>query len=348
MSNLIIQISGGGNTLNSQDSQERIEYYDIAKGIGIFLVVFAHIYTMSTNLLGDIIYTFHMPLFFLLSGITTNCNKSFIKYVKQNAYSILVPYYAWCFISFGYWACIERNFRSGSANIPILKAFLGIFYGGYNGLAFNYVLWFLPVFFSVKVLFYIIRKYLPAWGTVCVVLLFSMIGILLLRQELFWGINKTFKYVAFFGIGSMIKGVEFRKYKFSLIAGIILFICLDLFYKCKLPSCLEVYMLGTIGCLGVLLLSASVEKYTKLISIALSRLGKITMGILVMHGPLYRVLIIVSSKILQIDVETIRGNLGISFVLSTLTILMLVWPINLINKYMPALLGRKKINNSVA
>ena len=65
MSNLIIQISGG-NTLNSQDSQERIEYYDIAKGIGIFLVVFAHIYTMSTNLLGDIIYTFHMPLFFTL------------------------------------------------------------------------------------------------------------------------------------------------------------------------------------------------------------------------------------------------------------------------------------------
>ncbi|WP_379707274.1 acyltransferase family protein [Mediterraneibacter gnavus] len=62
----------------------------MAKGIGIFLVVFAHIYTMGTNSLGDIIYVFHMPLFFLLSGITTNCNKDFKKYVKQNAYSILV------------------------------------------------------------------------------------------------------------------------------------------------------------------------------------------------------------------------------------------------------------------
>ena len=169
----------------------------------------------------------------------------------------------------------------------------------------------------------------------------------MLRQELFWGINKTFKYVAFFWIGSMIKDLDFRKYKFSLIAGIVLFICLDFLYKCKLPSCLEVYMLGTIGCLSVLLLSASIEKHTKHISIALSRLGKITMGILVMHGPLYRILIIVSSKLLQIGVETIRGDLGISFVLSTLTILILVWPINSINKYMPALLVRRKTNKSV-
>lgn len=91
---------------------------------------------MGTNSLGDIIYIFHMPLFFLLSGITTNLNKEFKKYIKQNAYSILIPYYA-----------VERNFRSGSANIPIIKGFLGIFYGGYNGLPFNYVLWFLPVFF---------------------------------------------------------------------------------------------------------------------------------------------------------------------------------------------------------
>lgn len=36
---------------------------DIMKGIGILLVVFAHVYHNS-----GIIYQFHMPLFFILSG----------------------------------------------------------------------------------------------------------------------------------------------------------------------------------------------------------------------------------------------------------------------------------------
>lgn len=39
------------------------------------------------------------------------------------------------------------------------------------------------------------------FSTVCVVLSFSVIGILLLKEELFWGINKTCKYIAFFWIG---------------------------------------------------------------------------------------------------------------------------------------------------
>lgn len=344
MSSEVQKISGEG-ILNTKKNKERIEYYDIAKGIGIFLVVFAHIYTMGTNSLGDIIYVFHMPLFFLLSGITTNFNKDFKKYVKQNTYSILVPYYAWCVISFVYWACVERNFRSEFANIPILKGFLGIFYGGYNGLPFNYVLWFLPVFFSVKIIFYIIRKYLPKWGTVCAVLCFSIIGILLLKEELFWGINKTCKYIAFFWIGSLLKNVDFRKNKFCFSSGIALLIALVLlFNECSLPSALEVYMLGAMGCIGVLLLSAKMEKNTKYLSAILSGLGKITMGVLVMHGPLYRILIVLCSKMLHISVENIRGSLGISFALSIITILVLIWPIRLINKYMPVLLGRRGEN----
>lgn len=47
---------------------------------------------------------------------------------------------------------------------------------------------------------------------------------------------------------------------------------------------------------------------------------------------------------LHISVENIRGSLGISFALSIITILVLIWPIRLINKYMPVLLGRRGEN----
>lgn len=59
-----------------------------------------------------------------------------------------------------------------------------------------------------------------------------------------------------------------------------------------------------------------------------------------MHGPLYRILIVLCSKMLHISVENIRGSLGSSFALSIITIVVLIWPIRLINKYIPVLLGR--------
>ena len=45
---------------------KRIEWIDIAKGIGIILVVIGHI--SQIEVLNDIIYSFHMPLFFIISG----------------------------------------------------------------------------------------------------------------------------------------------------------------------------------------------------------------------------------------------------------------------------------------
>ena len=44
----------------------RFDWVDTAKGLGIILVVIAHVWTKGP--VRDFIYSFHMPLFFLLSG----------------------------------------------------------------------------------------------------------------------------------------------------------------------------------------------------------------------------------------------------------------------------------------
>ena len=46
----------------------RVNWIDYAKAIAMVLVIFGHIATR--NCLKDWIYSFHMPLFFSLSGIT--------------------------------------------------------------------------------------------------------------------------------------------------------------------------------------------------------------------------------------------------------------------------------------
>ncbi|MBF1069294.1 MAG: acyltransferase family protein, partial [Prevotellaceae bacterium] len=54
------------------EQTKRIEALDIAKGIGIILVIIGH---MSSSYLRDWIYSFHMPLFFIISGICFKTEK---------------------------------------------------------------------------------------------------------------------------------------------------------------------------------------------------------------------------------------------------------------------------------
>lgn len=52
--------------------KKRIEFYDIAKGILMSMVVLGHIITMNYSgsaLLKSFIYTFHVPAFFIITGI---------------------------------------------------------------------------------------------------------------------------------------------------------------------------------------------------------------------------------------------------------------------------------------
>ena len=53
---------------------KRIEWIDMAKGIGIILVIMGHI-SFRPESLNVWLCSFHMPLFFFLSGLTYNSTK---------------------------------------------------------------------------------------------------------------------------------------------------------------------------------------------------------------------------------------------------------------------------------
>jgi acyltransferase len=60
-------------------TKEYIEWIDIAKGIGILLVIAGHTICLKIS---SPLYAFHMPLFFLLSGLVYNNDK----YSKASAF----------------------------------------------------------------------------------------------------------------------------------------------------------------------------------------------------------------------------------------------------------------------
>jgi fucose 4-O-acetylase-like acetyltransferase len=73
--------------------EERIEWIDIAKGIGIICVVMGHIFSIQM-LAHKIIYLFHMPLFFYISGFLYKGEQRNGKYIVKKLKSLIVPYFS--------------------------------------------------------------------------------------------------------------------------------------------------------------------------------------------------------------------------------------------------------------
>ena len=80
---------------------ERIVFVDYAKAIGIFLVVFAHcVYEYSDGMavLCHFIYSFHMPLFFVISGFLLSLKTSGQKNLLKMGKRLLIPYFFWSLV----------------------------------------------------------------------------------------------------------------------------------------------------------------------------------------------------------------------------------------------------------
>lgn len=70
----------------------RVKYFDIAKGIGIICVILGH---MSIKPIDRFVFTFHMPLFFLISGYFMK-EMDNRKFILKKAKQLLMPYIFTC------------------------------------------------------------------------------------------------------------------------------------------------------------------------------------------------------------------------------------------------------------
>lgn len=68
---------------------ERLQWIDMAKGWGILLLIYGHI---ADDIFAKWLYTFHIPLFFFLSGYVFNPNKDWKTFIYSKSKSLLLPY----------------------------------------------------------------------------------------------------------------------------------------------------------------------------------------------------------------------------------------------------------------
>lgn len=77
----------------------RNDLYDIEKGILIVLVVIGH--TVNTNsIIHNLIFSFHMPVFFMLTGLLSHWNCEHKEFLIKRIRAYVVPYFSWCLLLF--------------------------------------------------------------------------------------------------------------------------------------------------------------------------------------------------------------------------------------------------------
>lgn len=105
---------------------------DITKGIGIILVILGH----TEYPYRDLIYTFHMPLFYIVTGYLFDFSKwenDMKGFIKNRFFKLIVPYLYSCVFFYFIWLVIGHKFGDASArNIPWFIPMIWILYG--NGI----------------------------------------------------------------------------------------------------------------------------------------------------------------------------------------------------------------------
>lgn len=126
---------------------ERIEWVDVAKGIGIILVIAGHSFQLSWS---SPLYAFHLPLFFFLSGLfaESSIELGYIDYIKKIGRRLMVPWVV--MLAMSLMVCLL--IPSWRAQLTWREIARNLYFMNTNVFQ-NSSLWYLPCLFSALCLF---------------------------------------------------------------------------------------------------------------------------------------------------------------------------------------------------
>lgn len=298
----------------------RIQWIDILKCVGIFLVVLGH--TIKNNDFYLWIYSFHMPLFFFISGYLSEPKDKIVdyKFFFLNKFrSLFLPFLFFRILLIIYWLVVEQYFRQLDLG-PI---------------------WFLIVLFWVEIL---IAPVLLRWNDIlhsvlivfiCVILFYIFKSVKSSNEfihELLGWLERIVNGGLWFSMAFLVRKIGnkllfFRKYSLVLF-GITAII--SVFYF-KLNGEISIYsntvnnivlyiILGLSGINVVWFLCKFVIKKNRI----MEWIGAYTIIILAIHEPIKRIILKLISVFCNLDVLAIQSNLMLAFLVAFITLILCV------------------------
>lgn len=276
--------------------KQRDSVVDTARALGIMLVVVGHNYIVIRDMasLHDWIYSFHMPLFMMLSGVFFSPASLSFNSIQHKAQSLLKPYFAASLISAAIAAFRQPSVEGAFASFG--KVLLGSVIA--TPATIEWVpLWFLPHLFVVQIAATLL--YAATRNNIAITAI-ALMGVTL-GQKLFddeglpWGLDLTAVTCGYFLLGHLI----FPKLRltlsrpnaclaWSVVLGLawgttVLFFTPRLDLHMRIYSGTNAFIVAAIGCAFSMGLCATIQRWQRLAAYT-GQIGKYSLYILIFHG----------------------------------------------------------------
>ncbi|MEZ5083237.1 MAG: acyltransferase [Bacteroidales bacterium] len=348
---------------------KRIEWVDSAKAIGMFLVFYSH-YIERVNFVGNnttiafnqlqVIFSFHMPFFFMVAGFFAKQHQQLRNHFKKLFLTRIIPVFSFAVLCIPVWL-LYFKVTSGSFQVEtVVKK--GLFYLS-GSPQLDFVTWFLICLFTTELLAAVFG--LPAkskWVSLSWGMFFLFAGFFINKNidffilytnigKNFWYIHESILALGFYLIGNGMYPIisEFRENKHKLIYALIplWFSLLILFNNNNFTGDNVVIMANSEhGSLLPFLLNAF-SGAILLISLGiiiptnktLSFIGKNSLLFLGLNGLFHHFLNIHIAKFFLLN--NFWWSITLNCILITLISMAACYPVIIfINKYLPQLFGK--------
>lgn len=331
---------------------KKLDYISLFKFLAIILVIIGHIPNIP-NEIKNYIYSFHMPIFFMIYGFIKYDtikykNNSILKNIEKKSKSLMIPYFIWAFIYSG-------------ITIISIKAIL---YGSHIALKeySNSSLWFLPTYYVSVMLFDIyqltvsklrIKEHIY-FCDIIAIMLFFIIGYLIpnYKYGIVWGGD-----ISLIGVSLMILGKNIRilynKFNSNRIKNLIIVLVASIGILIYKFNSIEYMLLAeknignpfiftivsTMGFILILSLSRLLEDINNKIKNYFIYIGNNTLIFFVMQ----RLVIGFVNKVIN-KIPFIHYYISVILVI-IFTAILLYFIAVLINRYIPELNGKTERTN---
>ncbi|WP_160723083.1 acyltransferase family protein [Bacillus sp. USDA818B3_A] len=336
--------------------RKRLDWLDIGKGLGMLLVMLGH--ADIPALLKTYIYTFHMPLFFFLSGYLYNKDKfpNLKVFLIRRTKSLILPYLSFSLIAYLWFLLLNHlGLVSYENNLftPLIGSLIAIrksIWTVHTG-----ALWFVACLFCTELLFYFIAKMGRTKLTIGILLLVSSAAGCIYNktvgQPLPWNLDVALISVGFYGGGYLYKEYNKRFEIFNHLKTFVLLFIVNIligYLNYALTGERVDFYNSSLGNIGLFYLSAfsGIGAFVILIKHLkknrfLQYIGKNSFIYLAFHQ---KIVFFIFSLMIQksvLNIETISDYPIVEGLIYTLiTVVILIPAVYAINHYFPFMLGK--------
>lgn len=290
---------------------------DVIKGVCIYIVVLGHVISGNYALLEKVIYSFHVPIFVLISGYLAKDYRinrdisSFSKFVGKRIRRLLVPYYLYSMLYTLY--SLTSMIMGITDKNRLIKVCVSRLLG-MNGSNLGPI-WFLAALFTVEVIDFIIQRYGHWIMYLCIGLIGTIWAVFFSGIHIPLLIENACLLLPFFAIGRILKKSRIKYNNYYVLVAIILILASMfvananvkvLLCACEIGNPILFWLesiLGSVGVFGVLYCCISTVKGWR--CKLLIDFGMYSLDIMAIHLYIYMPICILSLMFFETDIQVI-------------------------------------------